>query len=385
MRKKLIIGVIIIIILVGGLYIRSISEKKSNIPTVKTSTIIMGDVKSYLFTTAVVKSKNTKDYFGQQLKVNKLHVRVGDNVKSGDLLVSFDITDLNNNIKQTEIQYNNAILQRKELHNQRDQINKKIADLDKKIKEIEARSPQSAVEAAELKTLKNTRDNTQNISEEKIKQQENAVSLAKLAYDNAKAKIADGKESIKAEFDGVVTAVNVLEGSIGNPAQPAVTIQDINNLKAVVAIGKYDASRVNLGQPAEIKNDNNTFKGKVSFIDPVAKKTIGSSGAETTLNTEIDILDNPEGLKIDFDVDVNILLGERANVVKVLAEAVKSDKSSNNYVFVVENGRAVERPVKLGLQSDTDAEVLEGLKEGERVILNPVASIKTGTVVEEGK
>jgi HlyD family secretion protein len=383
MKRRIITGILIITLLGGGIYIRRNSVKKSNITAVKTSTVVNGNVKSYLSTTAVIKSKNSKDYFGQQLKVSKVHVKIGDSVKQGQILVTFDVSDLNNNIKQTEIQYNNSLLQRKDLYNQRDQINKKIEDLDTQIKELQSKNTLNPAEAAELKTLKNSRDNIQRISDEKIKQQDNAVALAKLAYDNAKAKLGEGKENITTEFDGVVTSVNVLEGGIGSPAQPAVTVQDITNLKAVVSIGKYDAAKIGLEQPAEIKNNGEILKGKVSFIDPVARKTMGAAGAETILNTEIDILDKSEGLKVDFDADVNILLGEKANVVKIPAEAVKSDKNGNAYVFVVENGKAVEKTLKLGLQSDIEAEVLEGLKVGEKVILNPIASVKSGTLVEE--
>lgn len=384
MRKRLIVAIVIIVLLGGGLYFRKYSEKKSKALRVKTTAVTKGEVRSYLSTTAVIKSKKSKDYFGQQLKIGKVNVKVGDNVKEGQVLVTFDVTDLNTNIKQAEIQYNNALLQRKELYNQRDQANKKIGDLDKQIKELESKSSLSPVEAAELKTLKSTRENIQRISDERIKQQENAVALAKLTYDSAKAKLSDGRENIIAGFEGVVTAVNVAEGGMGNPAQPAVIVQDINNLKAVVSIGKYDAAKIALDQPAEVRNNSNIYKGKVAFIDPIAKKTVGSNGAETTLNTEIDIVDTPEGLKIDFDADVNILLGEKSGVIKVPAESVKSDKSGNTYVFVVENSRAVAKTVKLGLQSDTDAEVLEGLNEGEKVILNPVASINSGILVEEG-
>lgn len=384
MRKRLIVAILIIVLLGGGLYFRKYSEKKSKALRVKTTAVTKGEVRSYLSTTAVIKSKKSKDYFGQQLKIGKVNVKVGDNVKEGQVLVTFDVTDLNTNIKQAEIQYNNALLQRKELYNQREQANKKIGDLDKQIKELESRNSLSPVEAAELKTLKSTRENIQRISDERIKQQENAVALAKLTYDSAKAKLSDGRENIIAGFEGVVTAVNVAEGGMGNPAQPAVIVQDINNLKAVVSIGKYDAAKIALDQPAEVRNNSNIYKGKVAFIDPIAKKTVGSNGAETTLNTEIDIVDTPEGLKIDFDADVNILLGEKSGVIKVPAESVKSDKSGNTFVFVVENSRAVAKTVKLGLQSDTDAEVLEGLNEGEKVILNPVASINSGILVEEG-
>lgn len=384
MKKRIIIGIIIVTLLGGGFYLRKARAERRNFTAVKTSSVVKGDVKSYLSTTAVIKAKSSKDYFGQQLKVSKVNVKVGDSVIKGQVLVTFDITDINTSIRQAEIQYNNAVLQRQDLYNQRDQINNKIADLDRQIKDLEAKATLTPAEATELKTFKSTRDNTQRISDERIKQQDNAVALAKLTMDSNRAKIADGRENIVAEFDGVVTAVNVVEGGMGSAVQAAVVVQDITNLKAVVSVGKYDAAKIKLEQPAEIKNAGATLKGKIAFIDPVAKKSVSSSGTETMLNTEIDITDKPEGLKVDFDTDVNILLGEVANVIKVPAEAVRSDKNGRSYVFVIEEDKAVEKTVTLGLQSDMEVEITEGLKEGEKVILNPVATIKTGTVVKEG-
>jgi HlyD family secretion protein len=395
MKKRIIIGILIIILLGGGFFARRSAASRVRFTQVKAGAVTVGDVKSYLSTTAVIKSKNSKDYYGQQLRVSKVNVKVGDSVRAGQVLVSFDASDLNNSVRQAEIQYNNAVLSKQMLVNSNNEVKNKIADIDKQISEIDkqitevkkGQNPTDAAKLTQLETqktqLKQTRDSIKPISNEQLKQSDNQIALAKIALDSARARVSDGKENIVAEFDGVVTAVNVVEGGMGNLAQPAVTVQDIENLKAVVSVGKYDAEKIRLDQPAEVRDSRGMLKGKVSFIDPVAKKSMGASGAETSLNTEIDILDRAESLRVDFDTDINILLGEKTNVIKVPAEAVKSDKSGNAYVFVIEEGRAVERPVKLGLQSDMEAEVLEGLKDGERVILNPVAAIKSGTPVTE--
>lgn len=395
MKKRIIIGIIIVALISGGFYFKNRIENRNNLATVKTSMVSKGDVKAYLSTTAVIKSKNSKDYFGQQLKIAKVNVKVGDNVTKGQVMLTYDVADINNNVKQAEIQYNNAVLSKQILTNNNKDINSKIAELDKQIKDIDAtisqyRNSTNPTEIAKIQTLetqksqlKSAKDNLKPISNEQLKQADNAISLAKITLDSAKAKISEGKDSIIAEFDGVVTVVNALEGGVGNPAVATITVQDINNLKAVVSVGKYDAEKIRIDQLAEIKSNGTKLAGKVAFIDPVAKKNMSATGTETTLNTEIDILDRAEGLKVDFDTDINILLGEKKNVIKVPAEAVRTDKTGRTFVFVVEDTKAVEKTVKLGLQSDMEAEVLEGLAEGDKVILNPVASISNGTVVKE--
>lgn len=343
------------------------------------------------------------------MKITKVNVKIGDSVEKGQVLLTYDVSDINNSIKQAEIQYSNAVLSKqilnnnnKDIRNSIADINKKIADTDDQIKDIDKqisdiKNNENPLDDTKLPDLikakeglnqtkeayKKSKDSLKTIPTEQFKQADNSITLAKIMLDSAKAKVAGGKDSIAADFNGIVTAVNVTEGSFGNPAVAAVIVQDVEDLKAVLSVGKYDAPKIQLDQPAEIKSDGGVLNGKVSFIDPVAKKTMGASGTETTLSTEVDILDRPEGLKVDFDADVNVLLGEKNNIIKVPAEAIKSDKNGRTYVYIVEGVKAVEKTVKLGLQSDMEVEVAEGLKSGEKVILNPVAAIKDGTLVRE--
>lgn len=407
MRKKIIIGVIVAALIGGAVFFRSTGKDKGKYIEIKTTAVEKGNIKSYLSTTAVIKSKNSNEYFGQQMKIKKVNVNVGDSVKKGQVLLTYDVSDINNNIKQAEIQYNNAVLSKQLLNKNNSDIknsiadfNKKIGDVDKQIKNVDKQieeiknndNPLDDTKIPELLRTKeglnqtkeaynNSKKGLKTIPSEQFKQADNSITLAKINLDSVKDK-ADN-DRIIADFNGVVTAVNVTEGGFGNPAVAAIVVQDIENLKAVLSVGKYDAPKIKLDQPAEIMSGSESLEGKVSFIDPVAKRTVGAAGTETTLSTEIDILDRPEGLKIDFDTDVNVLLGEKNDIIKVPAETIKSDKTGRTYVYVVEGEKAVEKTVKLGLQSDMEVEIVEGLKVGEKVILNPVAAIEDGTLVQE--
>lgn len=381
MRKKIIIWIVIIVVLGGFIAFRSANKAKGKFVNVKTETVTQGDVKAYLSTTATIKSKNSKDYFALQGKVKKVNVKVGDAVKKDQVLVEYEVTDLNIPVKQAQIQYDNAVLTKQMQTNSNNDMKNKIADLDKQIEEYK-QNPADALKLqqaeAERKALKLPFTN------EQLKQADNAIALAKLTLDNAKQNLSKSQDKIVAEADGVVTAIGVVEGAASvASAQPAVTVQDVENLKALVSVGKYDANKMQVGQEAVVKSSNKEYKGKVAVVDPAAKKTVSATGTETTLGLEIDILDKPEGLKIDFDADVDILLGQVNNVVKVPAESVKTNKEGKAFIYIIEGDKAVEREVKLGLQSDMEVQVLEGVKTGDKVILNPGETIKNGTMVKE--
>ena len=390
--KKKVIAIIIAVVVVGGVFgLNRINKARNQGSTVKTSEVTQGDLQVYLSSTALVKSQEVKDYYGAQAKVTKVNVKVGDTVKKGDVLVTYDQQDLNTQVKQAEIQYNNALLQKQDLVNQNNDIKNKIAEYDKNIKEINAKIEKIKDDPFEIDSLQilNQDKATQEqkkaalapISDTKLQQADNSISSAKLTLDNANSNLSKGVSSITADIDGVVTVLNVAEGAIGNIQQAAVTVQNIANLKVTLSLSRYDAAKVTIGQDAVIKNNGKEYKGKVSYISPTAEVAKTSTSGEANLSVDINITDvNPE-LKIGFEADVDILLNEAKNVIKVPTESLKTDKTGKSVIYIVEDNKAVEKEVTKGIQSDTEVQV-EGVTTGAKVILNPTDTIKDGTLVK---
>ncbi|ERI95138.1 efflux transporter, RND family, MFP subunit [Clostridiales bacterium oral taxon 876 str. F0540] len=417
MKKKIIIGIVVAAAIVGLVAFRLAGGKKVSYVNIKAATVSQGDVKAYLSTTGTVKSKNTKDYYPLQGKVKKVNVKVGDSVKQGQVLVEYEVQDANAAVKQAQIQYDNAVLQKKMLTNNNTDIKTQMSDLDKQISDLDSQisnlnnqvnvlkssknpadiallqdtknpsNPAFQLQNAEASktTLKGRRDALKPISTEQFKQADNAIALAQIGIDSAKSNLSKSQDKIVADIDGVITAVNVVEGvsSMTAGAQAAVTVQDLSNLKVELSVGKYDSSRIQIGQEAIVKNGGKEYKAKVSEVDPAAKKTVSATGSDTTLGAEVDILDKPEGLKVDFDADVDVLVGQANSAVKVPAESIKTDKTGKSVVFIVQGDKAVQKEVKLGIQSDMEAQVVEGVKAGDKVILNPGETVKDGTAVKE--
>ena len=341
MKKKTIIitGAILVIglFLILGVFK---SKKNSNI-SVKTIKVTKGNVESYLSTTGDVVSKNKKEYLGGQAKIKKVNVKVGDKVKKGQSLLNFDMSELENDRQVAQMEYDNAISQKKAL---------------------------------------------KSITSSQIEQVENSVRLAELKLESVNDKINESEETI-ADIDGIVTEVNAQAGGISaGQGQPLVVVENVDDLKVAVSLGKYDSTKVKKGMKVFVKNDDKKYEAKVDFIAPTAKKTIKEAGGgnDTTLDCEIYLSkNNSKDLRVGFDVDVDILLGESKNVLKIPLESIKTDKYNKSHVYVVEEGKVKEKPVQLGTQSDMEAEIISGLKSGEKVILNPNTSIKTGVSVQE--
>ena len=381
MKKKIVIYALILICIISGAYLISEKNKESKIIAVKTSIAVIGELKSYISTTATVNSKNSKEYYGLQAKIKKVNVSVGQKVKIGDTLVTYETMDLAPTVSQAQIQYDNAILQKNDIYNQNNTIKRKISDLSYEIARLE--KSLNPTDKVKLESLKQQKSGLSPISYEKLKQADNSVKLAEISLNSAKQKLSENKNTIIAENAGVVTTLTAIEGSIGNGMAAVVVVQDAENLKGVASLEKYDANKVRVGQEVIIRNADKIYSGSVSFIDPAANKTVGLTGSETTLAVEIAIMDKSPDLKIDFDVDVDILVDKVASAIKIPSEALKVEKGGKNLVYIVEGNIVREKKVTIGIQSDTEVQITKGIKNGEKVILNPSTSIVEGEIVKE--
>ena len=184
-----------------------------------------------------------------------------------------------------------------------------MADIEAEILRLDgSKDPQ---DLANLQALIQKRDVMQTISEEKIKMLENSAALAKIGLDTARSRLDDVKDGLISDMEGTVTALNAVEGAPLGMTQPAVVVQDLNNLKGVIYLGKYDAAKISTGQKAVLEYSGYYYDGVVSFISPAAEINLAAQSA--FLMAEIDIANPDALLKVDFDVNADILVGEAKN------------------------------------------------------------------------
>lgn len=374
-KRVLMFGTIAVILIMGVIW--ASGERSEGGITVRTAQAVMGDLQSYLSTTGTVRAQHSVEQYGPQGKVLDVKVKVGDQVKEGDLLVVYEEQDLASAVRQAEVQYENAVLQRDELYAQHQKIKDKIKELEDKINALKAEK----VDPSVIESLEMQRDALVPISDERLRQAENAITLAKITLQSARDRMKQNQSVLYAEAKGVVTSVNVAAGAISTGAQPAIIIQDLAHLKVVVSLGRYDAQKVQLGQRAKVRAGGKAYTGEVSFIEPVAKRALTTGAGETTLGIEINIAEENPELKVEFDVDVDILVGEITQGVIVPIESVKLEKGNRNLVYVLKDNVIEEREVTVGLQSTMETEILEGLAPGELVVLNPSNKIAHGVRV----
>lgn len=154
---------------------------------------------------------------------------------------------------------------------------------------------------------------------------------------------------------------------------PVVSIGYTPRLEIVADYLTTDAVKISPGMPALIEEwgGSKPILARVRLVEPGAFTKISALGVEEQrVNVVLDFVSAPEQLGDAYRVEVRVITWQSPSVLKVPLSALFRRGDDWN-VFIAETDRASRRNVKIGHRSDLEAEVLDGLREGERVIVHP--------------
>lgn len=214
------------------------------------------------------------------------------------------------------------------------------------------------------------------VDQAKLQQAEAQVQQAQASLDQLNEQLS--YTTLVSPMDGVVLSRDVEIGDavssilvLGSTATLVMTLGDTTQVYVQGKVDEADIGSVYLGQPARIRVEsfpNKTFNGKVTKIAPlgVEKDNV------TTFEVRVSI-DNPTGeLKANMTANAEILVTEHKNTLTVPEQALVYDNKKNASVFVPDPKQKDGQrkvPVKAGISNGSRTEILEGLKEGDTVVL----------------
>jgi HlyD family secretion protein len=387
MKKRWIIIIIIFAVFFAAIY--GLSKKSRRGIEVKTEKAEVGDLTSYYSTTGTLESVNRKEYYSSgNSKITNIYVKVGDTVKKGDLLMEFETEDTSLQLKTAQIQYDNAVIQLNELKKQKNNLPKSQSSnnaLSGTGASISSGSSHSTGAQVNSNGSQSTGISTAGSIDDQIKMQENQVELARLNIQSIKDSINKQQKYIKSDINGVVTSINGTVGGYASPQMqsPLIVVEDTSNLQVELNVNQYDVSSLKVGQDVTASFNGTETEGQVYSIAPTAVKTVSQSGTDTVTKVVVKLDNTSSILRIGYDVDISVKTGEKNNVLKVPAEAIITDKEDKDKVYINDNGVARLKEIKTGMQSDTEVEVVEGIKANDMVILNPPSALSDGAKVYE--
>ncbi len=264
-------------------------------------------------------------------RIKKITVDVGDRVCAGEALVELDranIDQLRINLEQLEREYNRAV----------------------KLFEIGGGTQQSV---------------------DQLKAQ---LDASRTQYDNMLENTV-----LVSPINGVVTARNYDPGDMTGSA-PVLSLGQLSPVvKVIINISENDLALVKQGMPVEITFDAfpaESFSGRIQRVYPTVDP------ATRTFSVEVQIANPGERIKPGMFARVSIDLGAQQNVVVPDRAVVKQSGSGNKYVYVLSDGRVSYRKVTLGQRFDTTYELLDGIEDGDTVVITGQTRLADGVAVE---
>lgn len=290
--------------------------------------------------------------------VKSLLIKDGQAVKKGQLLGVIANPDLEESVRQNQIELKFAEYEYK-------------AALEKYQQEQELYKDK----VISRQQLEETR-----ISFLKLRDQQ----LPRLRKEAAAARTKVANLSITAPIDGKVVDIKVKLGSEAGGGSDFCKIVDFTKLIAKIKVDELDIGQVQTGQPVEVRGDTfapKVLPAQVYFISPEAKR----DGRLTTIEVWCRLTDTG-GVKLTYGASCEgkIKTGEAKNILTV-PQAALIDKDGQANVFIIKKGRATLLPVKTGLKTTQNVEITDGLKAGQEVITGGNLDLKPGDKVRIGK
>jgi macrolide-specific efflux system membrane fusion protein len=351
----IIFAAIAVIAIAAGAY-RFFSAKNSKERVIQTEAVTRRDIASSVQATGVIRAKTGAEVkVGARIsgRVEKLYANIGDVVKKGQVIAQLEQEDLkakvneakmNLQVVEANLELSQKNLQRMQNLYAKDYVAKDMVDL------VERDYKAAVAQANQIR--------------ETIRFNETQMSYA----------------NIYAPISGVIASVTTQQGETVSASSlnvpTFVTIVDLNRLEIYAYVDETDIGKIKPGLDAIFTVDSfpdKDFKGKVTAIYP--KATIQDN---VVYYITIISIDNPEGkLKPDMTVNATIYLNKRENVLAVPNKAIKRE-GGRKVVTVLENNKPVQKAVRTGWKDSVYTEVVEGLKEGDKVVTGEAAKKEEG-------
>jgi len=218
--------------------------------------------------------------------------------------------------------------------------------------------------------LTNITDQNQSINSQKatVASEEAAVKSYEASIENIEAQIS--KTVLYSPISGIVTKQDAKVGEIAAASTVLVSVMSASQFEIEANIPEVDIAKVKIGNSANTTLDaygnSIVFEARVSAIDPAETVIEGVATYKTTFQ----FLKRDGRIKSGMTGNVDIL-SEKHSDVLVIPNRLVTEKNGEKFVAILENGNQKEVQIKTGLRgSDGNIEILEGLKEGDKIVIN---------------
>ncbi|WP_315368320.1 efflux RND transporter periplasmic adaptor subunit [Kingella oralis] len=384
MMKKVFKWVAALVILAGLGWYGYQKMQPKNEATFITEEVKRGKIAQTVSATGEIAATNLVDVGAQVSgQIKKMHVKIGDVVKEGDLIAEIDnVTQVN------EVNTRKAQLQTYQAQLESAQVALKIAQ--RKYSRYKSLASADAVSKEEFEAT----EDSLATNRAKIKELQSSIRQTQIAINTAEKDL--GYTRITAPSAGTVVSLVVEQGQTINASQTSPTVVQIADLTSMtnkMQIAEGDATKVKAGQTVNftiLSEPDTPISAKLDSIDPGLTTMSQGSYSRSTDTTSNAIyyyaratVPNPEGkLAIGMTTQNTVEIASADNVLMVPTVAIKT-KDGKKFVRVLgANNQASDREIQTGLKDSMNTEVKSGLNEGEKVVMSEMGAAEKAEAVE---
>ena len=346
----------------------AVNSEKAQVRTIRDAKIYTG----FVF-------PKTEEYgFGDAASVSGTLVYPGDEVSTGDMLVTSDISSVQSNIDKTVKKFEEYT---EEYENYVAAQNTILAELQQKMN--------SGVSSTEYKILSYKKEALEREMEEKKRLYELDYEYGQTYIEQMKSELTEN--SVTAGMDGTVVAIGGITTS-RNSFGPYIASYNAGWGDAVVAVADsgqlhikcaYLAKNV-INKAQEIYALINGERVEVEYVPMSTDEYNELKDLNGEVYTTFKFVDVPEDVEVGDFVCIILINGINENVVSVSSSCLRKDENGS-YVYVLKDGKSVYTPVKTGMQDSLYTAILSGLSEGDEVLGASKTEYGTQTItVEKG-
>ncbi len=366
--KKIIFGLLIVLVIVVFVVLNLKRGQGGASKTVFVDTVKRGKIVTTVSAEGEIRARVQVDISSDVMgRIEKFYVDVGDTVRVGQKLLKIESRTYEAKVKRQRALLESDLA--------------RLYNLEKSYRRAKTLFEKGVIPEAEFQNAESSY----------------RAQLAQVKADSfmLEQMVEDLKKTlIKSPIDGIVLSRNkeegemVVVGTLNNPGTVIMTLANLSEILVKAEVDETEIVRVSEGDSVEIKVDampDSTFYGVVTVIGGYPK--FSGSGGETSVTypVEISVKGGSHGLLPGMSASCEIVVETRENALKVPISAIGSRKingEERDVVFVYRNGVAHLTPVKLGISDDTSIEILEGLSEGDTIIVGPFKVLK---VLKDGE
>ncbi len=335
-------------------------------PPPPTAVVATGDIEQRVQAVGLVQAQKLVTVGAQASgQVQKLFVTLGQHVARGDLLVTLDPELARNDVRH----YEAALVQ------QQAQIRSTQVDLAQARLELQRQQRLFDGQVSAHVDLEKARNDAAKL-EASLQLQQAQAGTAEADLDKSRLNL--GFTRIVAPMDGDVVDIAVQEGQTVLAVQQTPTLLSLARLDVVTIkaqVAEADIGHVRLGQPARfftLGDGEHAHEGRVRLIQPQPEKV----GQASFYDVLFDVPNADRSLMLGMSVQVTLTAGRAAGTLSIPMAALGDRDADGRYTVQVlkADGNTESRAVSVGLSDAGRAQVLKGLKAGEKVLLAPPAA-----------